>query len=218
VNDRSDCTEIPLFAHISPKEVQKMLDCFQNRVLNGKKGQLLFVNGTLLQEVGVVLTGSVRLENNDLWGNRSLIGIAEEGALFAESYTLLGDCPLLVDVVANEDCRVLMLKTEKLMNPCCRVCEGHVQLIKNMLLLSSRKNIALSERMLDSSPKSVRGRVMSYLSREVARQGCGRLVLPFDRQQMADYLNLDRSALSKELSRMKADGLLRYHKNVFEVL
>ncbi len=123
----------------------------------------------------------------------------------------------MVDAVAVKDSRVLFVNVRKVFHTCPTPCGRHTDVIRNLVTVSSRKNIRLSQRILDTSSKTIRGRLISYLSREVHLQGSRDLTIPFDRQQLADYLGVDRSALSKELGKMKQDGLLDYHKNRFTI-
>lgn len=216
--DISELSKLMLFNGIPTEELRKMLNCLKIRISDYKKGETIFLSGSEIHEIGLVLSGSVRIESNDLWGNRGIISIVKKGSVFAESYALTRPKSILVDVVANGDTRALFLSAEKIMCPCGTSCRCHAILLKNMLLLSSQKTVLLSERILDNSPKTIRGRLMSFFSRTVAQQGTNSVTLPFDRQQFADYLNVDRSALSKELSKMRDDGIIVYKKNNFTIL
>ena len=123
---------------------------------------------------------------------------------------------MMVDAVANEDCDILFVSVPRLFTP-CSVCSSQNRVIRNLVMISAGKNLQLSRHSLHTSPKTIRGRLSSYFSQQVSAQGSNRIVIPFDRQQLADYLNLDRSALSKELGKMRDDGLIEYKKNVFVI-
>ena len=164
--------------------------------------------------MGMVLSGSVTVESTDVWGNRTILARLNAGEFFAEVYALLGEV-LLVDVRAVEDCRILFLTLSGM--------ERHseawaVKLFRNLLTISVRKNLALSGRSFHTAPKTVRGRVMAYLNTMSLQSHSRTFSILFDRQQMADYLNLDRTALSKELSKMRDEGLIAFRKNRFEIL
>ena len=166
--------------------------------------------------MGLVLGGSVRIESNDVWGNRAILSHVEAGQVFAETYALLRDETLLVDAVANQACSVLMLSIGSL----GRAGDSSIwrlKLISNMLSISMRKNLMLSGRIFHTSPKGIRGRVMSYLSSVSLQTGSDEFDIPFDRQQLADYLNVERTALSKELGRMQRDGIIIVRKNHFRL-
>lgn len=164
-----------------------------------------------------MLAGSVTIESNDLWGNRTILSLAGEGSIFAETYALLENEPMLVDVVANEDSRILMINAGR------REMQLHgseswmLKYMTNFLAISAQKNLNLSGRSFHTAPKTIRGRVMSYLNAVALKKHGNTFAIPFDRQQLADYLNLDRSALSKELGKMQREGLITVRKNHFQL-
>lgn len=186
------------------------------RVTGYGKGDVVFGAGSVVTDIGLVLSGSVRVEYTDLWGNKSILGITPTGGIFAESYACIPDEPMMVDAVANEGCDILFISVPRLFMP-CSVCASQNRLIQNLVVISAGKNLQLSRRSMHTSPKTIRGRLFSYFSQLVSAHGSNKIIIPFDRQQLADYLNLDRSALSKELGKMRKDGLIEYHKNVFEI-
>lgn len=178
------------------------------------KGEIILGAGSVVTDIGLVLSGSVQIAYTDLWGNKSILGITPTGGVFAESYSCIPNEPMLVDAVANEDCDVLFISVPKLFTP-CPVCGSQNRLIQNLVMISAEKNLQLSRRSMHTSPKTIRGRLFSYFSQQVSAQGSSKIVIPFSRQQLADYLNLDRSALSKELGKMRNDGLITYNRNTF---
>lgn len=186
------------------------------RTVKQKKGDVILNAGSIVTDIGLVLSGSVRIEHTDLWGNKSILGITPAGGVFAESYACIPNEPMMVDAIANEDCDILFINVPKLFMP-CSVCLSQNRLIQNLVMISAGKNLQLSRRSLHTSPKTIRGRLFSYFSQQVSAQGSRKIIIPFDRQQLADYLNLDRSALSKELGKMRNDGLIEYNKNTFEI-
>ncbi len=182
-----------------------------------RKGAVILSAGTVTQRLGMVLSGSVTIENNDLWGNRTILSHAESGQFFAETYALLENEPLLVDVAAKEDCQILFFRIGSLRHLRSLSEPWAMKLIANLLSISSRKNLLLSERNFHTAPKTIRGRIMSYLNSVSLQKHSRQFDIPFDRQQLADYLNVDRSALSKELGKMQKDGILSVRKNHFTV-
>ncbi len=205
-----------LFRGCAEDDILKMAEHLEFRTVKYKKEQVIFGEGSIVTEIGLALSGSVRIEHTDVWGNKSILGIVEAGGVFAEAYACIPSEPMVVDAVANEDCECLFISVPRLFTP-CPVCEGQNRLIQNLVMISARKNMELSKRSLHTSPKTIRGRLLSYFSQQISAQGSNKITIPFDRQQLADYLNLDRSALSKELGKMRRDGLLEYHKNTFEI-
>ncbi len=213
--DFSHISVPPFFKGLSVENLVKLSSCLKMRCRKYKKGEAIMLRGSVARQFGIVLNGKVEIQSVDVWGNKSILSIVEQGELFAETYSCLDEQPLLVDVIAEEDCQILFISTERLLNPCDKPCGNHMLLIKRLLIICAAKNIALSNRMFDTSSKTIRGRLDSYFSRMVTLQGSNDITIPFDRQQLADYLGVDRSALSKELSKMKSEGLLDYKKNRF---
>ncbi len=205
-----------LFQGISASDIEKMRTCLAFSEAAWKKNEAILSCGARIAKFGLVLSGSVRIENIDLWGNRSVLAIVKQGATFAEAYAI-AEHPLMVDVFANEACDIVFMDIQRLLKTCAEACTYHARLIQNLLMLNANKNLTLSQRMFDISAKTIRGRLRSYLSREAALQRTNAISIPFDRQQLADYLGVERSALSKELAKMKKDGLLDYRKNRFSI-
>lgn len=205
-----------LFRGCSEEDIQNMSKHLDFRTERYKKGHVIFSMGSIVTDIGLVLSGSVRIEHTDLWGNKSILGITPAGGVFAESYACIPNKPMMVDAVANEDCDILFISVPNLFTP-CSVCASQNKLIHNLVIISAEKNLQLSARSLHTSPKTIRGRLSSYFSQQVSAQGSNKIVISFDRQQLADYLNLDRSALSKELGKMRNDGLIEYKKNIFVI-
>lgn len=201
----------PLFRGLTPAEWDALAQTGQLRTKTFSRHEIIFHAGSRIHEVGVVLRGSVHIENLDLWGTKTILSSVPAGQVFAETYAFCGDA-MLVDAVAAEDCEVLFVNAAAFSGGSSA---GQDKLLHNLLAVSMRKNLSLSQRIFCTTPKTVRGRLLTYFSAQTA--ACGRLEfdIPFNRQQLADYLNLDRSALSKELCRMRDEGLLQFEKNHF---
>ena len=209
-------SQTALFQGCSPSETEKLLHGLKTFTKKYKKGAPVYLAGTPVTDIGIVLYGTVQIENNDLWGNKSILSHVEAGQAFAETYALCGE-PLMVDVAAAEPCEILWLDLVPMLQQQNTAASWYPKFLHNLLLLSMQKNLALSQRIRCTTPKSVRGRLLTYLSAQAVRAGSTHFSIPFDRQQLADYLNLDRSALSKELGKMRDDGLIRCRKNEFEL-
>ncbi|MCD7755573.1 MAG: Crp/Fnr family transcriptional regulator [Firmicutes bacterium] len=210
-----DLFQLPIFQGVSREawEDMRAQGCVLRRRF--EKGAYVFRTGDSTRQIGIVCTGSVRIESNDLWGNRSILSAVAPGQVFAESYAICG-IPMMVDAVAAEDSDIAFLCLEPLLKR--RDSEAYPRILENLLRLSAQKNLTLSNRIFCTTAKTIRGRLVTYLSAQAAKNGSMDFFLPFDRQQMADYLNVDRSALSKELCRMREEGMLRFHKNHFTLL
>ena len=169
--------------------------------------------GDHVGSIALVLSGSVCIENNDAWGNKSVLDRLGQGQVFAETYACVPGEPMMVSVVAAERAEILFLRAAPLLDE--QAPPAVQRLVRNLLSVSAQKNLILSRRMFHISAKTIRGRLQSYLSDQAARRGRQEFDIPFDRQQLADYLGVDRSALSAELGRMQREGLLRVRKNHF---
>lgn len=206
-----------LFRGIEGPDIETMLGCLGAVERPYKKGEAIMREGETTEVVGVVLSGRAVISLNDVWGHRSVLGQASPGEVFAEAYAAIPGEPLLVDVIAEEGTAVLFMDVNRVLSVCGNGCAFHARLIRNLLAVCARKSLGLSRRALHTSPKSIRGRVASYLSERVKQAGGYSVEIPYDRQQLADYLGVDRSALCNELSKMQRDGLIRYAKNRFTV-
>ena len=205
-----------LFKHFSEEERFAVLRDLCAVTKHYQKGETVLHAGSENRYIFTVLSGSVKIQNNDIWGNTSVLNMVEKGQVFAEAYAFLTGEKLLVEAVANEPCEVLLIDARRIF--ALPESEAKNKLIQNLLFISSMKNVQLSRRILHTSSKRVRERVLSFLSEQAERQESRYVTIPYDRQQMADYLSVERSALSKELSKMKAEGLIDYHKNTFKIL
>ena len=206
-----------LFHGISEGEADEALAFLHAEEKQYRKGQRILRAGQTTSRMGLVLEGSVSIESNDLWGNRNILSLVELGQFFAETYALLKAEPMLVDVTANEKSSILFLDIGSLRDIASPAL-WQVRIISNLLTISSQKNLHLSGRSFHTAPKSIRGRVMSYLNTVALQKRSVSFDIPFDRQQLADYLNVERSALSKELGKMQKDGMIETRKNHFTII
>lgn len=204
-----------LFRDTTPEEIQSMLTCLQAQTKHFPRGRVIYRVGDIVHCVGLVLSGSVSIENDDVWGNKSILDQAGPGQVFAETYACVSDEPLMISVVAAEPTEILFLDMRRVLHTCSNACGFHSKLIRNLLSIASQKNLRLSRRIFHTSSKSIRGRLLSYLSFQAKQHGSCEFEIPFNRQQLADYLSVDRSAMSNELSKMQRDGLLQVHRNHF---
>ena len=207
-----------IFHGMSDEEIDTAVSTLTSFRKKYKKGDFILEAGSITEYLGVVMSGSVTIENNDVWGNRTILSHVGCGQFFAETYSILKDQPMLVDVTANEDCEVFFLRTGALRKLISDRKSWTVKLLANILSISAHKNLALSERNFHISPKTIRGRIISYLNAVSIRKGSRDFEIPFDRQQLADYLNVDRTALSKELGKMRDDGMIEFRKNHFRII
>ena len=203
-------TSSPLFRDIAPADLASLLDCLDARERAYEKGAWLLRRGERTDRLGLVLSGTVHILREDFWGNRSIVGLAGPGEIFAESYALAGE-PLEVSVLAASDARVLFLRVETAL-------AGRGQLTRNLTALLAEKNLTLTRKMRHMARRTTREKLLSYLSAQALRSGGPEFDIPMDRQQLADYLAVDRSAMSAELGKLRREGLLDFRKNRFTLL
>lgn len=209
-----DPLQHPVFQQITKEEYDQMYACGCLWNQTYEKEEMIFRSGEQTKRFGIVLSGEVYIESSDLWGNRTILHQMESGGVFAETYAFT-NTPLMVDVIAMQKSTVLFIDIGILLSPPYQDRSWYAKLIQSLLILSTNKNLAWSARVLCICAKSIRSRVMTYLSAQAMQQGSMQITIPFDRQQMADYLNVERSALSKELGKMQKEGILTFHKNQF---
>lgn len=205
----------PIFRNVSEKDAESMLGCFEMKMKSYEKGETILHIGDEVTNIGVVTKGSVCIETDDFLGNHSLISFVNESGIFAENYACIPGEKLMVNVTANEKANICFLNIERVLTTCSECCHSHSTVIRNLLDICAVKSLSLSRRILHTGPKTIRGRVLSYLSYESIRQGSKSFRTDYNRQQLADYLSVDRSALSAELSKMQKEGIIQYDKNSF---
>ncbi len=204
-----------LFSGMGDDELLCMLTCLDAKTATYRKGEYLVRQGEYLDNITVLLNGSCHLQRDDYWGNRSIVSVIGVGDMFGEAYAARGSCAALNDVVAAEDSTVIHLSIKKMLNSCSNTCKHHALVIQNLFFAISDKNRQLVQKLGHISRRTTREKLLSYLSDEAKRQKSGTFTIPFNRQQLADFLSVDRSAMSNELCKMRDEGLLSFDKNNF---
>ncbi|HZJ88123.1 MAG TPA: Crp/Fnr family transcriptional regulator [Sphaerochaeta sp.] len=207
-------TSAALFATVEAEEITSLLTCLQGRVSDFPREYTIIDEGQHTTELGVVLKGEVHIVRHDFWGNRSLVMTARAGESFAEALSLSA-LPSEISVITAEVSTVLFLNAGKLITSCEQGCPFHSRLIGNMVALLSQRNHALMQKINHLTKRTTREKLLSYLYSESKRQNSLTITIGFDRQQLADYLCVERSAMSAELSKMQRDGLLHYNRATF---
>ncbi|HOT61339.1 MAG TPA: Crp/Fnr family transcriptional regulator [Treponemataceae bacterium] len=206
-----------LFVGIKPEEATRLLSCFGTHARSYAKGARVLHEGDPIDSIGIILAGSVQVTRVDYDGNRAIIAGFGRGEIFAESLACAGVARSPVSVVAVERTDVLFIPYKRMLRPCSNACSFHGKLIENLVALVARKNLTLSEKIEICGKRTTREKVIAYLAAERRRQGGrARVEVPFSRAELADYLAVDRSALSRELSRMRDEGILSFEGKVFE--
>ena len=190
--------KIPLFYGVKPEEVASILHCLSGQIRSFSKGEMIFCAGESITSVGIVLEGSVHIEIDDFWGSKNILNHVGPGQLFGEAYACSPSEPLMVNVVSVTPSQILFLDVPKILHTCEKPCSHHQQMIENLLRIMATNNLQLSRRILHTTPKTIRERLLAYLSYQELLTGSPEITIAFNRQQLADYLSVDRSALSKE--------------------
>ena len=208
----------PLFAGIDEKQLRSLLDCLSASTRVYRKDEFIFRAGDRAVSVGVVLSGSVRVLQEDFWGRRMILAHVGPGGLFGEAFSCAEKAVLPVSVAAAEPAEIMLADYRKIITTCSPTCVFHARLVMNMMRVLAEKNILLTRKMECLSKRTTRDKLLCFLSAQALRTGNNMVELPFNRQELADYLCVDRSALSRELSAMREEGLLRFEKNRFELV
>ena len=206
-----------LFANIEPDNIEVMLGCLDAKRRSFKKGEVIFRSGTSTTSLGLVLEGAVRVEKVDYWGNRDILTVAQAGQTFGEVYACNPGLVLDIDAVAAEDAHIMLLDVGRITTVCSSNCVFHTQLIRNLLGLIAKRAYTLTRKIDHTGQRTTRDKLLSYLSDQAKYAQSNSFVIPFDRQELADYLSVDRSAMCAEMSRMKKEGVITYQRNLFEL-
>lgn len=207
-----------LFRNIEESDLGPMLHCLDAKIRKVSKNQPVFLEGEPAESVGIVLKGMAQIVKEDYYGNRSIVDRMEPGELFGESFACADGGPLPVNVVAAESCEIMLLGSRRISTSCSKACGFHSKLIYNLLKIVSRRNLVFNRKLEILSKRTTREKLMTYLMYEAKRQGSQEFSIPFDRQALADYLGVERSAMSAELSRLQRDGVLTTDRNHFCLL
>jgi CRP-like cAMP-binding protein len=206
-----------LFSGVGDDDISTMLTCLGARLLTYKKGEHVLRQGEHLSDILVLAEGSLHIQRDDYWGNRSILGHIGVGEIFGEAYVAPESGTLLNDVIAVEDSAVFFFDVKRVISTCSSACRFHTMVVQNLFFAISEKNRGLVQKLDYMSRRTTREKLLSYLSEEAKKQNSASITLPFNRQQLADYLSVDRSAMSNELCKMRDEGLLEFEKNRFRL-
>lgn len=207
-----------MFAGVGEDEISEMLSCLDARLYNYKRGEYVLRQGEHLRDVLVLVEGELHIQNDDYWGNRSILGRISVGDMFGEAYLAPESGGILNDVIAVEDSAVIFFDVKRVLTSCSSACRFHAAVVQNMFFAISEKNRKLVQKLGHMSRRSTREKLISYLSGEAKKNNSSCFSIPFNRQQLADFLSVDRSAMSNELCKMRNAGLLEFDRNTFRLL
>lgn len=211
-------SDAPLFRGIPAEDVDAMLPCLGASRRAYRRGERVMRAGQVATRVGVLLEGRLHVEMPDAWGNVSVLESVGPGEPFAVAYACGKEGVLDVDVVADADSTVATLEAARVLHPCERQCACHGALVRNLLMSMANKNIAMNRRAMAMAPKTVRGKILAYLSVQQTVAGAPEFAIPFTQEKLASYLGVDRSTLSAELSALRKEGVIDYKGRTFRLM
>lgn len=209
---------LPLFTGIKYDDLEPMLACLGSYMKTYKKGEFISLAEEPLKCVGVVLSGKVHMIKEDLWGNKTILVLIKEGGVFGETFACGSDMVSTVTFATASECKILFMPFDRILHSCNLSCVFHHRLIENMVRLIADKNVQFLERLEVASKKNLREKILSFLSAQAELHDGREFEIQMGRLELADYLCVNRSALTRELSNMKTDGLIDYEKNKFKIL
>ena len=206
----------PLFQEITFSDFEPMLNCLSSKTTAYRKSDIILLSGDSINFVGLILSGSIKIIREDMNGNSSILAKLAASEIFGEVFACAEVFHSPVTVQAIEETEVLFIDYSKIFTSCTNACHFHNRLIKNMLKLVAQKNLMLNQKIEILSKRTTRDKLLCFF--DFQRGASNAVTIPFNREEMANYLCVDRSAMSNELCKMRDDGLIRFNKNYFEIL
>jgi CRP-like cAMP-binding protein len=204
-----------LFVGINTEEIKEVLPCLQNRLHNISRGDYVFRTGDTIKNMYVILEGTIHIISEDFWGNKSILSEETKTSIFGESYACAGNQVSKVSAYATKDSKILSLDPEKILKTCTKNCSFHTKLITNLVQILANKNEKLNEKITYMAERTTKRKLLSYFSDCSLESNSSSFTVPFNRQELADFLSVDRSAMSNELSKLHEEGIIDYNKNHF---
>ena len=208
----------PLFEGIEEDDLLRMLTCLGARVVFFDKKYTVMSEGTPAKYIGIVLSGSAQIIQIDYYGNRSILGTVEQSQVFAEAFACAETPSIPVTVIADEPCEIMLIDCSHILHTCNNNCGFHQRLIFNLMKDLAKKTIIFHQKIEITSKRTTREKLLTYLALQAKRADSNSFDIPFDRQELADFLEVDRSGLSAEISKLRAEGVLQSHKQHFKLL
>ena len=198
----------PLFAGVNPEEMGLMLGCLGAREREIPKGEPVFLEGDPAGFIGVALDGAVQVVRDDYYGTRSVLTVIQPGVIFGEAFSCAGVETMPVSAFALKGSKILWLDCKRMLTVCSNACQFHNRMVANLLQAVARKNLALSRKIQFMSQRTTKEKIMAYLLDQAKAQGSSEFTIPHDRQALADFLGVERSAMSAEIGKLKKAGIL----------
>lgn len=208
----------PLFNDIKDENLTAMLGCLGAKVKSYRKKEIIIAEGEVVNYIGIVLSGMVQLERTDYYGTRSIVTSICPSELFGEAFACAGIENIPFDVIASEEAEIMLIDCKKIIHLCSNACEFHNQLIFNLLRIVATKNMILNQKAEITAKRTTREKLMTYLLTQAKKNGSSSFTIPYDRQALADYLEVDRSGLSNEISKLREEGVIESKRSWFKLL
>ena len=208
----------PLFSHVDEESLSRMLVCLGARVVSFDKKHTVMAEGNAAKYIGIVLSGRAQIVRTDYYGNRSILAEVEPCEIFGEDFACAELREMPVAVIANEPCEIMLIECSHVLQTCNNNCGFHQQLIFNLMKDLAVKSIMFHQKIEITSGRTTREKLMTYLNLYARKTGCNSFEIPFNRQELADYLEVDRSGLSAEISKLRREGVIDSNRNHFVLL
>ncbi len=218
MNDILKKLDSPLFEGIQPEDRMAMLGCTGYHIGSFHKGDIVAFEDENIKHIGIVISGAVDMIKEDIWGNKTMLVRTCRNEVFGETFACGSDNLSVVTFQASEDSQILFMPFDRVMRSCTMACQFHHRLIENMVRVIANKNRDLMRKVEVVSKRTIREKLLAYLSVQAQIQESRYLEIPFGRVELAEYLCVDRSALTRELAKMKAEGLIDFDRNCFRML
>jgi len=209
---------VELFRNIAPDCLESMLSCLGAKTVTYRKNEIILLTDDSLESIGLVIEGAVLITTEDFFGTRSVIGVAEKYEIFAEAFVCANISKSPVTISAADNCVIMWLKFPRIIQSCNKACQFHSRLIENMMNQLASKNLQLHQKLGILSKRTLKEKILAYLNIYASHSKNKNFDIPLSRNELADYLNADRAALSRELSKMKEEGIIDYNLNTFRIL
>jgi len=208
----------PLFDGVAEADIRAMLGCMGARVVGAKRGEAVFMADSPAEYVGILLSGAARVQREDFYGNRTIQAALQPGDMFGETFACAGVERLPVSVEAVQPCRIMLIRLRDIIQTCPSACAFHSRVVMNLLRALADKNLLLNRKLEITSRRTTREKLMAYLLSQARQANSERFTIPFDRQGLADYLGVDRSALSAEIGKLRREGVIESERSDFRLL
>lgn len=207
-----------LFKNLNEYELASILNCLNPQNKTYSKDEFILLAGDPIKYFGIILTGKVHILKEDMLGNNHLLQTLSDGDLFAEVFVCAHIDTIPYSIYAASNCEVMFIDYQKILTPCSSICKNHALLIENIITILSHKSLLLTQKLDYLTRKTTREKLLAYLNDQVTLTSKHKFTIPFNRQELADYLSVDRSAMSNELSKLREEGHINFHKNEFEII